>query len=1045
MCHTESMRPLLSLLTSICLTATLSHAPLVAREVHGCCTPLEQIQTHLELLTLYLQQQKLEAARKELFNAQLLLDLHYPQLLNQYAFWKQVAAAHARLGNTDTAYGLYLRLFQSLEGAASERFEWVERAGLLLNLGQLALQQDQKQRAQFWLRQTLQTYQARDVIPPPVLAYHLWAADQKDLAYDVLMQVQKTGETGVASLNRIWPEDPVVLQSWYLAFADLLLSQGQAESARVWLDQASVLTPEISTSPNVSLWASLLLRLKEPGAAAELYAQMLAREPENPDYALALAESRLQQGRVDLAAEAYRQAHMNYRGNKVRQASKATDAAWRALLFGLKSTGQMPLAEDAFQRIHSPTAEDLLQGAYLAVERGDDSLARQRFQQVLAQLDLEAAASGQQSPEAKVVEWSAMFALEQRRLKASQTPDVYRQREADLTQKLAALVSVLEATPAGRTLLLNSAMGLGTDASLDIAERVLQEPPPPGEALTWLSHAADLALRRQARLQAALLYEQLYEQWYGQLSSQALDDRLPRAQWAGIARGLSAVGKTQAADVLWQEILKKPSPQQLQFQWESLQNQVRQAQQKHDTKRLKRLRQDVADQSLSEEIPVPARLAHGQLALMLDDFEASEASFQAVLKAEPGTLLARQGLALSWEAQGRRPQAHKALTDLADWLAPTDPVARDARLRLARIEVDWKKQALAARRLARLSRGHDGVAWQAREAQQDLFSTYFPLFEKGDYHGFFGGRQQDLFIGDQYRRYGVLETEHRVQWVSPHENAHRPPLIHEFSVFAERYQVLEGANGFAFQRGGLKWQQYWRHEFEQGPLFAWVTPALAYRWGLPEPLSIGINQHGHGQLQLGLQLTPQQRVRWDSDLKFGQAELYLGSFHNYGTTLRWQWRDGLALAEGLWGVDLLTGIDNYLVLDGNGEPQGLFRQRNGIEMVYQDAQRNIDYTGRFELNPIFGSLSDTHMNTAHAFTQGLDPDWDLTYSLEAHHYGLPLQRYQNYWRAQMGVAYHLPTPLAQPLSLHIGVGLIHFYQTDQPPAPQFFVNVLSQR
>jgi Tfp pilus assembly protein PilF len=1016
-----------------------------------CCSPLEQISTHLELLTLYLKQGDATAARKALFNAQTLLELHAPEVASQPIYWAQVASAHSVLGQFEPAFEIYQSLYALEPGGASA-----------LRLGQLALQLRRMEEAQRWLMLAHRLYTLADF--PAVLALNLWEAG----LYPAAVLRFKTLETQALARKlsaQVLAENRLRLADIYLqaSAASSSTFSGSAADARDLLDRTRIALISTDLQP---LLASVFLRLQQFDAAATVYQKLLQAEPQNPAYLLALANSLVAQqpsaegSRIRLLFE---QAF-----DLLNTQDGVADASWRNVGFGLAAQGDIRRAEQAFLKLTNPGSADFLQAAFLAQQRGELPLAQERFRQVLRILPVLP-----DHAEALQQRWQAEWALWQSEAQMLTNAQAFRahQNRAGDRWKAVFAQNLLQSTPEGRLLLIESALALDTPEILSQAETLVEISPEPSLALRH----AELALRQRPEA-APVLYEQLLQAFLKQRGS------LSVAEQADLARGLTAVQKYQGAERVWKELLADSAEPLVlleapeyairrQWQLERLHNQWQIP--RLTAQRQQQIRdafvKDITQAPDDEPLPLTL-LRRAQLALSLGDYTQARTDFSRVLKSMPGNLVARQGWALSLQGLQRYGLAHEALKDLQRWSIPQAPLFRDAHLRLAQIEQMWGYRSLPEQRARWLMSPDssdserafpDGLAFQAAELQASLHDSRWtsspPQLNPNTlaaghdlaYTGQLKGRLQDFFIGNAYTRYGILDTSHTLSWIHPQKTDGRltPALAQQLTVEAERYQILGESDWFSFQRGGVRWQQHWRHESNTGPLHYWFTPALAYRLGLPEPLSIGVNQHGHAQLETGVQLDTHQAFQWDADIKFGQAEVFLGGFYNYGSVLRWRWREPLVSpwgdAFGVWGVELMTGVQNYLVLDGNGGQQNLFRQLNGIDVVYQT--RSWDYIGKFDVSPIYGSLSDINLNTTHVLQQELSADWGLEYRLEAHHYNQPVQRYQNQWRAQAGVVHHFQTPLQQPLSLAFGIGFNHFYSAELMPAPQLYFSLSTER
>ena len=1011
-----------------------------------CCTPLEQINTHLELLTLYLKQGDTAAAQQALFNAQTLLQLHFPTVASQPAHWAQVASAHSALAQFEPAFAIYERLYRARPDAS-----------YALRLGQLALQLDQGELASHWLTVAHRLFPA-DAFPP-VLALNLWESKRYPAAA-LRLEALQTNPVLRDALSASAQADN------RLRLADIYLRQDTPTKARALL----LRTPLDLVSPGLKpVLASVYMRLARFDEAATLYEELLRAAPQHPSYLLALANALSQQTpqadsqRIQaLFRQGFDLSVVPSDSTNDTLNERKDDDFWRSLFFGLSRYGEFRRAEQAFLRLTQPTVTDVLQAAFLAQRRGQTQLAQARFRQVVQRLPLRPGTA-----QALRQRWQAEWALLQDVGQSLQDPTAFRQHQAEASRRWQAVFgqSLLQSTAEGRLLLIESALALGTPGVLSQAETLLNMPADDWDneassaSATWQLRQAELELRQRPAA-APVRFEQLFQRLRP----------LSAAERADLARGLTAVQKNRAAEQVWESLLDAPEtlqpqdPQSIvQWQLERLHNRLQSV--PLDQAKVQAVRQSLTEhmQQWPEEAATLTLLRRAQLAFSLRDYALARADFSQVLAIWPGNLTARQGLALSLLGLQRYRLAHEAFLVLQDWCPPEGELYRDASLRLAQIEQIWGYRALPLQRAELLQQSQqfpstDAIALAAQQLQVELFSKQWPtplgymphMPYTPLYTGELSGGFQDFFIGNTYTRYGLFNTGHTLSWIHPQETppgALTPALQQQLTLEATRYQRLGESDAFSFQRGGLRWAQHWRHESPTGPLHYWWKPAVAYRWGIPEPFTIGVNQHGHAELETGVQLDRHQALQWEGDLKFGQAELFLGSFYNYGSAFRWRWSESLidpwGHEAGVWGAALVVGVQNYLVLDGSGTQQNLFRQINGIDMRYEDSAW--EYTGHFDVSPIYGTLSDINFNTRHALKQELNAEWALEYQIEAHHYQQPIQRFQNQWRAQGGMVYHFQMPLQNPLSLAVGIGLNHFYSTGFVPAPQIYFSLRTRR
>lgn len=966
--------------------------PLPVRAV-SCCTPLEKTQAHLSLLVLYLQQGETLLAQQALFDAQVLLSLHDPQMQSQ-ELWEQVASAHARLQHLPQAEALYARLY-----ALQAKSEY------LLPLAELALAQQQTAKAQQWLLRADPLYSATDF--PARLPYALWSAGLTERAKQRFAFL--FSEAGQPLRQEASVLD---LDTWRLAYAASDKTQALSQLQAIQnLDAVSQ-----------PLLADVWMSLKRYTEASAIYAQLFAQSPARLDYALAWANS-LALAKAPQAATVYGDAF-----ELAQTQENVSDAQWRNLMSGLKAHFAYGQAEQAFLRLHKPLAADWLEAAFLAELLGDEAAMLQRYQAVLDSLP--AAATG---PEVLQQRISAEWALFLARRRQAQTPAAFHELQETMVQRvLQWRASERFATPEGFLSIVRMMMALETPALHPILAQQWQGSPPASWTLEqqrdYRLLQAEWLVSQGERLSAALHYEALFRQWRS-LKETPSEVPWSEAQLLALARGLGVVGKLQAAELLWQACLTENSTSRETWQWtfERLWAQA-QAYPQWQTRAEVKAR--------FEALPMPtnlspaARLARAQLALTLQEDALARQDFTQVLAHWPGERLARQGLAMSLKSEQRYGLAHQVFTELQQWYAPATLSYRDATLRLAEIERAWQDPSRAVQR-AQILRAEAERFLHNVQGEQGWLLT--PDLR---YLGTARWQQQNLFIGERAVALGISELAQRLTHPLRFED-HQPPLVSALGLDLSDYQPLGDSPWFSFSRGRLYTTSHWRQEFAEGPLHAWVTPTLAYQWGVPNPLSIGSNQHGRVQTTAGLQLDARQALLTSGQWAFGQAELYLGSFYNYGGDVGWRWREVWMPTQGMWGVDVVTGLDNYLVLDGSNQTQDLFRQRNGLRLVYQDPR--LDYQGGIDIDPIYGTLNDLHLGTQHRLAYRFDSDWQGFVRAQWHRYEQPLQALQNQWRAGVGVRYDWPTPETWPLHVELGFDWVHFYQSEQGPTPQFLL------
>ncbi len=940
------MRKLIPLLFFI--PCTLAYAgPPPARAV-SCCTPLEKIQTHLSLFLLYLKQGQDALAQQALFEAQVLLKLHDPQLQLR-ELWEQVASGHARLKQLPQAEALYERLY-ALQ----------PRSAYLLPLAELALAQQQRTKAQQWLLRADPLYSATDF--PARLPYALWSADLTERATErFAFLFSAAGEPlrrGVSALE---------LDTWRLAYA------ASDESQALTQLQAIQNLNAVSQPLLAEVWMSL----NAYAQASAIYGQLVAQFPERLDYVLAWANS-LALAQDPQAEQVYKDAF-----ELAQQQEQVSDTQWRNLMSGLKTYFAYGQAEQAFLRLRQPLPADWLEGAFLAELLGHEARMLQRYQAVLAALP--ATAKDAEGLQQRITAEWALFLAQRRQ---AQTPAAFHELQNTMIQRLWQWrAEPWFSTPEGFLRITRMMMALeAPDVQLVLQRQWQQQGNPP---VSWtpeqqrdyrLLQAENLVTQGE-RLSAALHYEVLFREWR---SAQGTDLQKPgsspwsEGQLLALARGLGTVDKLQAAELLWQACFAQHRSSRDTWQWtfERLEAQAQAYPQWQSRAEVK---------ARFEALPVPAtlspaaRLARAQLALTLQADALARHDFTQVLAQWPGERLARQGLAMSLKGQQRYSLAHKAFTELQAWYPPVSLSFRDATLRLAQIERAWQDPTRAVQRARTLtseaaSESHrDALTAEAERFINDVQGELgWPLTTDLRYLGTARWQQQDLFIGERYVPLGISELAQRVTFPLRRED-HQSPLASALGLDLSHYQPLGDSPWFSFLRGRFYGTSSWRQEFAEGPLHAWLTPTVAYQWGLPNPLSIGSNQHGRVHTSAGLQLDTRQALLASGQWAFGQAELYLGSFYNYGGDVGWRWRESWMPTQGIWGVDVVTGLDNYLVLDGNNQTQDLFRQRNGFRIVYQDPR--FDYQGGIDIDPIYGTLSDLHLGTQHRLAYRFHPDW----------------------------------------------------------------------
>lgn len=1000
----------------LCLTVSglsFSYQPLLAcaepfAEPRQCCTPLEKIQTHLSRYTLYISQDAERLARQALFDAQVLLELHDPQMQNTRALWEQVAAAHAQLSQFSQAEKLYTRLY-----AKEARFAYV------LPLADLALAQQHPAAARQWLLLAEQGYSATSF--PPRLPYALWSAgllSQAEPRFQYLFS-----EQGV-SLRKA--QDPVLLDTWRLAYAALLLSRADTASRAERSARAEAQLNAISQWSTVpqALLADVWMDLERYERAAPLFQALYQASPERLDYGLAWANV-LTLMNDPLAKTLYPAIFQ-----QAQQKTGVTDTTWRALMSGLKASQADAQAELAFLRIQDKRSQDWLEGAFLAELRGDDATMRLRYQRVLETLPEGSEANDARMLQRVQAEW-ALFLAGRRQ---TETGRDFLQLQQEMAQRLQEWQPLLWGTIEGRLLWSRLALALDTPTLRETLAGAIPEMQRatdlnPEQKRELALNQALLSLRQDHLLAAALDYEQLYQRW------QQTPEPWPTAFMLSLARGLGEVGKLQAAEQLWSALQQQPEARYQAEAW-AFERLLIQAKAYPQWRVRDAVKARMAAQDRSQSLSPNTQLMRAQLALQLMDYTQARQDFEAVLKRWPGERLALQGLALSLKGQQRYAQAHERFTALQTWFLPEDAPYDDTALRLAEIERAWQDPVQALQRLERLSAKKPEAALLAESIAQTQWIDTETGFV---YQGLAGWQQQDLFIGERYVSLGVTHLSQKLGHRLPVTSArsHQPPFQQELGLDLTHYQPLGASSWFPFLRGKAYTRSLWRREFEEGPLHAWLSPTLAYQWGLPDPLSIGSNQHGRMQLEAGLQMDPRQALIASGTLAVGEAELFLGSFYNYGGDLRWRWREAWHSTQGVWGVDAVTGLDNYLVLDGDNQTQDLFRQRNAVNLVYHD--QIFDYQGRLELAPIYGTLADLYLGTQQRLDYRFSADWTGVLRAEWHHYQQPVQRLQNRWQAGVGVRYALPSLGMGPLSLGVTLEMLHFYQSDQPPVPQLSI------
>ncbi len=1000
-----------------------------------CCPVREQIPTLLELGRLYYEEQNPSQAIDNLQQAEMLLN---QRPLNPYQKgWEQLAYYYRQLDQAERSLAIYTRLYQELP-AYQERYA--------LRAGQTALQLKNQPLARTWLKRA-------NIRPEESLWIEL-AAALRDANLPLLARQR---------YRAIRDNNIPFTHTMRLYYADTLLPGYPTQAREVLQDYAS------ETPDQWPLEASVRLQLGDLARASVLYERLRQRFPDNVDYALALGSVRLRQQAP--ARESFLQAYTLWQ----KSPAALTPSQRSTLLFGLSESELFAEAEAFFRALDAATNQDLLVAAQLAQRRQNPTLAAARYRRLstrlqrtpdsalesallentvalvrgypdylpllteLAEISKSTANNTPSRLSIRVLLAEVDLIQAQRQLLLSQTPEDYARWQGEIVRQLTSMEE-LSPSPETRILIAEGWLNLGLKESSEKALELLETVPMSPRAQL---RQAQAHLQAQQPLAASTLYQALY-------TNSDRGQQLSSTQRLNLARNLSALGQTRRAEQLFDLLDGLSETEQNSTQLRLLQLKNRWRQHPRKSPRFKNVLQRIKMPEKATFRDVDTHLEYAHLALELGASKQAFESYTKVLDLHPGERSARRGRALSLQDLQRHARAYTALENLQEWYPTTHENYREASLRLAQIEQHWQHRHSANARTTALLHQKDTVFYRAQRLREDLYEARWDLTPDHPLEWGYDSRNnvqaQDLFIGGAYTRYGTAETAHTLRWQqqNPLEvNDPQPDIQHAITLDTERYQELGAPAWFDFQRGSVGWESHWRYESPTGPVSYTLNPRLSYHRAWADRQDVGSVQYGNASLNLGLQWNTHQAFAWENDLRFGEADLFLGSFYNYGSRGIWRWRQSLPGATpqggGTWGWDITAGLENYLILDGNGEEQSIFRQLNQVGWVYET--RHVRYRGDVDISPILGDLNDLNFNTSHTLRHHLSPRWSLWHRLEAHHYFEPVQRFQNRVSWQSRVSYEIPTPQRFPLYAELGTGLNLFYSTQVTNIPLFYLGL----
>ncbi len=889
----------------------------------------------------------------------------------------------------------------------------VNSAAKNLQLGQVYQKLAQDQLATAAFGKAHQLYLQTQALAPVALATGLRETQQLRLAESWLRQYLKRGQNTAIETAQFQTE------------LGLILALQQRPDANLYLEQATRQVDILDSGYKLML-ASAWREQKNYAVAADIYQRLIDQTPRRFDRVLALADS-LFQIEDPRAERFYLIAYDILPG-------KADDGQLRTLAYGLKDFDPSK-SLNSFQQIQSPKIQDWLEQGYLlrALQRDPEALSA--FQSASQYLASDTPVTVYQSLAYHLIQLQAYpeaLSVLQMQERNSQTPFPHALQLAQVyfaleqpAQARIALAELIQNPPDSADDRLSLAAVLVEQEQSQAALRLLQPFPVKSAARDLL--LAEIYRQRQQESQALALLRPLVSQSKG----------LSLSQQRQLALALLDLEQHQSARAL---LLNLPDQQTLNprtaidysqdAEWQIA---LARSYLPDDAQQAQPYLQQ-AEQILTQQDRPPLRLLKqlGYAYHLSKAYADSRQVYTQVLERSPADRDALTIQAYHWDQSGRFSQALAAYDRVLKLYPQEKEVHFNRGLIYQAMGQRW--QALAD---FRQSAPQASLQCQACKLSQQLFRQQWALNSILDQDLNLQAGTQDLFIGGNYSRFIVSSAQSNLEWnLNNPWDAHQPDLLAELNAGLSRHQELGTDNWFSFNRyqvgTALSMTQY----PESGPHRWQIKPSFDYHYAQADPAEIAAVQSGRLKLITNLDPVRQWRLGLGGELAFGQADLFLGAFYNYGAEAKISW------FPDLWEFTYLAGLQNYQFLSAADQVRQVYRQLNSLQVVYFGEP--FAYRGNFDISPIFGELTDLNLNSLQRVQFHLTDQLALKAEAESHHYLSQEQRFQNVLSLQAAGSWKLPLPWQFPLYLQIGTRWNWFYSGDQTPTPNLFINLRSE-